>query len=58
MYLEKFEKIKWSQNFDFSTQKLIYLHLIFFLPKKLKMAISAHFCNKIEILRALLHNKL
>ena len=59
MYFEKFEKIKWSQNFDFSTQKLIYLHFIFlFTKKKLKMAISALFSNKIEILRALLHNKL
>ena len=46
MYFEKFEKIKCSQNFDFSTQKLIYLHFNF-LYQKTKMAISAHFSNKI-----------
>ena len=33
MYFEKLEKIKWSQNLDFSTQKLIYLHLILFTKK-------------------------
>ena len=33
MYFEKFEKIKWSQNLDLSTQKLIYLHLNFFNQK-------------------------
>ena len=36
MYFEKFEKIKWSPNFDFSTQKLIYWHFNFFEPKKTK----------------------
>ena len=47
MYFEKFEKIKWSQNLDFSTQKSIYFHFNLFYQKKLKMAISAYFISKI-----------
>ena len=58
MYFEKFEKIKWSQNLDFTTQKSIYFHFNLFYQKKLKIAISAHFSSNIEILSALLHNKL
>ena len=33
MYFEKFEKIKWSQNLYFSTQKFIYLHFNLFYQK-------------------------
>ena len=45
-------------EFGFFNLKVDIFALKNVLPKKLKMAKSAHFNSKIEILRALLHNKL